>query len=170
MALDFGQYEPANKKGRDALDDGTVGGPFTQGRVTNAVTASKAKPELYNPGQQGVFGANPLMTPKYARNSGLRDAEYRETMARLYISLADVGRQAIDNYLATLPDQQTKALAQVLGASNAKGSAGTGFIDFFLTSAQESFQEVMQVDKVLADDYVAFFYGQSPPVFQYSGM
>lgn len=171
--LDFGQYEPANKKGRDALDDGTVAGAFTQGRVTNALNASRAKPELYNPGQQGVFAANPLMTPKYARNiaNGVaRDAEYRETMARLYISLADVGPQAITNYLATLPDQQTKALAQVLLASNNKGSGGTGFIDFFLTSAQESFQEVLQVDKVLADDYVAFYYGQSPPIFQYSGV
>jgi len=171
--LDFGQYEPANVKGRDALDDGTVGGAFTQGRVTNALAASRERPSMYNPGQQGVFGANPLMTPKYARNNSngvARDAEYRETMARLYISLADVGSTAISNYLAGLPDQQTKALAQVLLASNNKGSGGTGFIDFFLTSANEAFQEVMQVDKVLADDYVAFYYGQSPPIFQYSGV
>jgi len=34
----------------------------------------------------------------------------------------------------------------------------------------DSFQEITQVDKVLADDYVAFFFGQQPPQFQYSGM
>jgi hypothetical protein len=147
--LDFGSFETANQRG---------------------VGATAKTPGAYNTGQQGVFGANPLMTPKYARNNGPRDAEFRDTMARLYISLADAGDPAITAYLASLPNQETKALASVLLSSGKGGSAGTGFIDFFLTSANESFQEVMQVDKVLADDYVAFYYGQSPPMFQYSGV
>jgi hypothetical protein len=123
----------------------------------------------YNPGQQGVFGLNPLATPKYALNDGARDAEFRNTLARLYISLADMGDAQISAYLATLPqDGATQALAQVLLGANSKG--GTGFVDFFLTVANEPFQEIMQVDKVMSDDYVAFFYGTQPPQFQYSGM
>lgn len=123
----------------------------------------------YNPRQQGVFADNPLMTPKYAKNRGLRDAEFRDTLARIYISLADASDAVRSAYLASLPgDQATQALAQVLLGGNSQG--GSGFIDFFLTSISEPFQEIMQVDKVLADDYVAFFFGQSPPQFQYSGM
>lgn len=136
------------------------------------LTLEANKTATYNTRQHGVFGANPLMTPKYARNLGERDAEFKETLARMYIALPQTGSVDEDQkireaYLASLPqDDRTQALAKVLLAS---GEGGTGFIDFFLASAQESFQEVVQVDKVLADDYVAFFYGQSPPQFQYSG-
>jgi hypothetical protein len=119
----------------------------------------------YNPKQNGVFGANPLMTPKYAQFAP-RDAEFRDTLARLYISVADLGADARNQYLATVP-AESQALATVLLGD--KSAGGSGFIDFFLTSANEQFQEIMQVDKVLSDDYVAFFYGQQPPVFQYSG-
>ncbi len=123
----------------------------------------------YNRGQQGVFGLNPLATPKYSRNNGLRDAEYKETLARMYVSLADADNGTKDAYLASLPgDAQIQALAKVLIGYGQKG--GTGFIDFFLTQANETFQEVRQVDKVLGDNYVAFYFGQEPPVFQYSGM
>ena len=122
----------------------------------------------YNARQQGVFAMHPLATPKYAKNRGLRDAEFRDTLARLYISLADASDTVRNAYLASLPgDAATQSLASVLLGTNSKG--GTGFVDFFLTSANESFQEIMQVDKVMADDYVAFFYGQQPPQFQYSG-
>jgi hypothetical protein len=122
----------------------------------------------YNVRQQGVFAMHPLATPKYAKNRGLRDGEFRDTLARLYISLADASDAVRNAYLASLPgDAATQALAAVLLGANSKG--GTGFVDFFLTSANESFQEIMQVDKVMADDYVAFFYGQQPPQFQYSG-
>lgn len=138
-------------------------------KVYGTLRDSNGSTSQYNPGQQGVFGLNPLATPKYAQNSGLRDAEFRNTLARLYISLADMGETQINNYLATLPpDSATQSLAKVLLGANSKG--GTGYVDFFLTSANEPFQEIMQVDKVMADDYVAFFYGTQPPQFQYSGM
>lgn len=122
----------------------------------------------YNSGQYGVFGINPLSTPKYAKNIGGRDAEYRDTLARIYISLADMGTTAINTYLQSLPqDASTQALAQVLLGANSKG--GTGFVDFFLSQANEPFEEIMQIDKVMSDDYVVFFFGQKPPVFQYTG-
>lgn len=116
------------------------------------------------PKQQGVFAQNPLMTPKYARNKGERNAEFRESMARMYLSLADLSSEAQAYYLKTIPnDRRVKALAEVLALS--KG----GFIDFFLQQITESYNEAMQVDKVLGDNYVAFFFGQEPPVFQYAG-
>jgi hypothetical protein len=123
----------------------------------------------YNPGQQGVFGLNPLATPKYAKNKGRRDNEFKDTLARLYISLENASPASQQSYLASLPgDSATQALANVLLANTQAG--GTGFVDFFLTQANEQFQEIVQLDKVLADDYVAFLFGQEPPRFQYTGM
>lgn len=119
--------------------------------------------------QHGVFGLHPLATPKYAINKGARDNEFKETLARMYVSLADASEQVKQQYLASLPgDAQTQALAKVLvGAGQQNG--GTGFIDFFLQQVNESWQESMQIDKVLGDNYVAFYFGQEPPTFQYSG-
>lgn len=123
-----------------------------------------------SPHQQGVFGLHPLSTPKYAFNKGDRDAEFKDTLARMYVSLANEGDAVKQAYLASLDksDQRVTALAQVLIGSNNTG--GTGFVDFFLNQVNESFQEAVQIDKVLGDNYVAFFFGQQPPVFQYSGV
>lgn len=141
-----------------------MAGPYGNYQSANAVGALGP---IQN--QQGVFAQNPLATPKYAKNVGLRDAEFRSTLARLYISLADMGQAQISAYLASLPgDAATQSLAQVLLGANSNG--GTGFVDFFLSQANETFEEIMQIDKVMADDYVAFFYGTKPPTFQYAGM
>lgn len=122
----------------------------------------------YNKRQQGVFAEHPLMTPKYAFNRGNRDAEFKETLARMFISLANTNKDTIQAYLSSLPaDDRIRALAQVLIGQGQKPAAG--FIDFFLTQINESFQEKMQVDEVLADNYVAWYFGQAPPVFTYSG-
>lgn len=119
--------------------------------------------------QHGVFGLHPLATPKYAFNKGARDNEYKETLARIYVSLAEASEQVKQQYLSSLPgDAQTQALAKTLiGAGQAKG--GTGFIDFFLQQVNETWQESVQIDKVLGDNYVAFYFGQEPPIFQYAG-
>jgi len=121
----------------------------------------------YNRGQQGVFGLHPLATPKYAANNGERDAEFKETLARMYIALPD--GFPITDYLLTLPqDPATMALAGVL-LGNGNSKSNVGFIDFFLQQVNESFQECVQVDKVMGDNYVAFYFGQEPPTFQFSG-
>jgi len=119
--------------------------------------------------QHGVFGLHPLATPKYAFNKGARDNEFKESLARMYVSLADASEQLKQQYLTSLPgDAATQALAKVLvGLGQQRG--GTGFIDFFLQQVNESWQESVQVDKVLGDNYVAFYFGQEPPVFQYAG-
>jgi len=113
----------------------------------------------------GVFGTNPGSTPKRAINNGRRDAEYRETMARLFVEIPS----GVNDFLASI-SPETQALARVLatGGSSA-GSGGTGFIDFLLTGAQESFAEKAQIVDTLTDNYVAFYSGEQPPLFQYSG-
>lgn len=159
MAGPYGNFLPGNQSGT---------GSFAIDKDQNPVILPSGNAG-YNPRQNGVFALHPLATPKYAKNVGLRDAEFRDTLARLYISLADSGDAVRDAYLRSLPgDEATQSLAKVLLGANSQG--GTGFIDFFLTSANESFQEITQIDKVLGDDYVAFFYGQQPPVFQYQGV
>lgn len=128
-----------------------------------------ARDTSYNAGQTGVFARSPLMTPKYALNKGVRDAEFKETLARMYISLAGADPDTKQAYIDSLPsDDRIKALAKVLVGANA-GTGGTGFIDFFLGQAQENFTEKMQVDEVLSDNYVVFYFGQQAPVFTYSG-
>lgn len=116
----------------------------------------------------GVFGRNPGATPKYAFNDPgrARDAEYRETMARLFIEMP---ASRIDAFLKTV-SPQTRPLAKVLTTATGSGGAGgTGFIDFLMTNAQEGFQEKTQIVDTLTDNYVAFYSGQEPPVFSYSG-
>jgi hypothetical protein len=154
------------------MGDIVMAGPYTKADGSDVPFVAFNKTDKYNTRQNGVFGSNPLMSPKYSKFAP-RDAEFRDTLARLYIALpisGDPTRDAVvrQQYLDSLPkDGATQALANVL-LNSAEGN-GPGFIDFFLTAANEPFQEIMQVDKVLADDYVAFFYGQQPPVFQYSG-
>lgn len=125
----------------------------------------------YNKGEQGVFAEYPFSTPKYGRKNGLRDNEFKDTLARFYISLAGGGAngsEAIKAYVESVPPE-ARSLAQVLVGSKS-ASGGTGFIDFFLTQVNETFSEVAQVEKTLSDNYVAFFFGSEPPVFQYSGI
>lgn len=139
------------------------------GPYGNLRTANNAATDPSIRRQQGIFADQPLSTPKYARNvsgGSARDAEFRNTMARLYISLADASPTTQAAYLASL-SEEAKPLAQVLLGNNSQGAAG--YIDFILSQAVETTQEVVQVEKVVGDDYVAFFFGQAPATFQYSG-
>ena len=125
----------------------------------------------YNRGQNGVFGLHPAMTPKYAVNAGLRDAEYRDSLARMFLSLSGASAQVKQAYLKSVAGlgDDVLALAKVLIGSMAGPHGGTGFIDFILSQVQEQFQEKYQVSEVLGDSYVAYFFGQAAPVFSYSG-
>lgn len=115
---------------------------------------------------QGVFGDNPGATPKYAFNKGARDAEYKESMARLFI---EIPPGEVESFLNSLPEE-TRPLAQVLiSGQDVGGAGGTGFIDFLLTQAQEPMKEKAQIVDTLTDNYVAFYSGQSPMLFRYSG-
>jgi len=116
----------------------------------------------------GVFGVNPGSTAKYAINRGPRDAEYSESMARMFIELPN--NKAIADFKKTV-SAAARPLADVLvSGTGTGGGGGTGFVDFLLTNANENFQEKAQIADTLTDNYVAFYSGQEPPLFQYSGV
>lgn len=116
---------------------------------------------------KGVFAEQPGATLKYAINDGKpRDAEYRETLARLFIQM---GEQERVQFVQSVPPE-TRALAQVLCGVGTGASGGTGFVDFILTQAVEPFQEKVQVVETLSDNFVVYLFGQSAPQFQYSGV
>jgi hypothetical protein len=115
----------------------------------------------------GVFATHPGATPKYAVNRGPRDAEYQQTMARLFVEIPE---GQMESFIDSLPEE-TRPLARVLASGGPTDGAGnTGFFDFLLTGAQESFAEKAQIVDTLTDNYVAFYSGQAPPVFTYRGV
>ena len=117
---------------------------------------------------RGVFAKNPATTPKY--HTGNTDVT-REYMARLFIPFASETARKV--FVRTVP-QQSRALAEHLAVSNntAKGGKpyGMGYIDFLLQSASEQYAEKLQVVDAVGDNYIAYYLGQNPPVFQYSGV
>lgn len=116
--------------------------------------------------RQGVFGRHPGSTSKNAVNRGRRDAEHRESMARLFVEIPGNDMEAFMDTVSA----ETRPLARILAtAADGSGTGGTGFLDFLLTSAQEPFAEKAQIVDTLTDNYVAFYSGQAPPLFQYRG-
>jgi len=128
-------------------------------------------------GAGGVF-ANIFQgaTPKY--NLGNRrpriDTQHRNTLARLYIRV-DRGEYA--TFLNSIGDSQVKShLAPRIAGDptqnrnrNEVAHTTTGYVDFLITQIQERYQEKMQVSETLADNYVAYFFGQAAPIWNYSG-
>jgi hypothetical protein len=113
----------------------------------------------------GVFSNFPGATPKYALNKGPRDAEYRETMARLFVQVPETERK---DFVSSCPPE-TRPLAEVLCGGGPSAASATGFIDFLLTSVQESFQEKVQVVESLSDNFIIYTFGQKAPTFSYGG-
>ena len=111
-------------------------------------------------GRKGVFAQNPAMTPKYHTNNNEVSLGY---MARMFIPFEDpaLGEAFVNSFGE---DDATKILATALT------SAGYGYLDFLLQRADEPQQEKFQVVDVLSDNYVSYFYGRQPPMFQYSGV
>lgn len=116
--------------------------------------------------EMGQFAQYPGSTPKYVINKGPRDAEYRETMARMFIEMP---QQERDLFVTSCPPE-TRPLARALCGVDTGGSGGTGFIDFLLTNISEPFNEKIQVVETLSDNFVIYTFGQQAPQFQYSGI
>jgi len=117
---------------------------------------------------RGVYAKNPATTPKY--HTGNADVT-KEYMARLFIPFATEGARGL--FIRTVPDE-AKALADHLAVSDlsrfSEAGFGLGYIDFLLQSASEQFNEKVQVVDAVGDNYIAYYLGHNPPVFQYSGM
>jgi hypothetical protein len=116
---------------------------------------------------RGVFAAVPGSTPKYAKNVGEQETDFRETMARMFLPVVNY-----DEFVGSFAGSDTEQLARIIGGqvSEKDGtSGGSGYIDFLLQNVQHAFQEKSQIVETLADDHVAYFFGQAAPVFTYSG-
>jgi len=116
---------------------------------------------------RGVFGEFPGATPKYALNDKNPSPDFRETMARMFMAVPSYTEFVKESALNANVNQ----IATVLGgeATNGGTTGGNGYVDFLLQSVQHSFQEKAQVVEVLADDHVAYFFGQAAPTFAYGG-
>jgi hypothetical protein len=117
---------------------------------------------------RGVFGEQPGMTPKYSRNQGNREPDFKESLARLFVQ---VGPSEYEQFVDSVPEE-SQALARVLAGTNqgmGGSRGGVGYIDFLLQSAPISLQEKIAVVETLADNYVLYTFGQSAPSFSYSG-
>jgi hypothetical protein len=120
----------------------------------------------------GIFGEVPASTPKYARQNGEERRDFREQMARLFIQVPDYTKFVAEFNNAPESQQIAKVLGGTItkdGNTNASGTEGNGYVDFLLQNVQHSFQEKSQVVEMLADEHVAYFFGQGAPVFTYSG-
>jgi hypothetical protein len=120
---------------------------------------------------RGVFGKFPGATPKYALNDGTGEqSDFREQMARMFIQVKNY-KNFVDSFDK---NSGSKRIAEVIGGTvSADGltnpNEGNGYIDFLLQTVQHGFQEKHQVVETLADDHVAYFFGQAAPMFTYGG-
>lgn len=119
------------------------------------------------PSKYGIRSRSPRSTPKYNQYLNLRHREFLQTTARMYISVKNPS-----NFVNEVGkgNQHLKAIARVLAGNNKVEESGKGYIDFLLLQANHALNEKVQVIETLSDNYVAFFFGQSAPIFQYSGM
>lgn len=117
---------------------------------------------------RGVFAEQPGMTPKYARNRGQREPDFKETLARLFVQ---VGPKEYQRFVNSVPDE-SQALARVLAGTNqgtGGGMGGVGYVDFLLQQAPINLQEKVAITELLSDNYVLYAFGQGAPTFSYSG-
>lgn len=126
-------------------------------------------------------------TPKYAKNSGARGDLFRDTMARMYVR---IDATEMDLFLASVGDDHTRenltrrlvgdptppqnrppavGRAPNVTAQRTTRADTNGYLDFFIQSVQMNMQEKIQVSETLSDNYVAYAFGQAPPVWVFSG-
>ncbi len=127
-------------------------------------------------------------TPQYAKNDGFRGDMFRNTLARMFIRVDEPERGGL--FLPSIGDSFTKnVLAPRLTgdprpqrSGNETGTEanasqrrppspaqGNGYLDFLITQVQHSLTEKYQTSETLADNSVTFFFGQSTPIWPYSG-
>lgn len=115
----------------------------------------------------GQYAAYPGATPKYVRHRPGRPRENYDTLARMYIRVN--GPKAPDNIRQHLKNSVSKNVAEVMLGDGSGASPALGYVDFFLDTIQKNHTEKVQVTDVLEDNFVAFFFGASPPVYTFSG-
>lgn len=117
--------------------------------------------------KKGIYSRYPAQTPKYGQQGP--EGTYAEDVARFYITLADP-KSDWSNFVIEVSNHNPDAGPIALGVTTGKeDNRSYGYVDFMLESITTSFSEKAQVNEVLTDNYVAYFYGQRAPVFTLSG-
>jgi hypothetical protein len=140
-------------------------------RIINSNTNAVYRPTN---GAGGVFASYIQgVTPKYAKNAGSREILQRNSMARIYIR---VDLAEIELFKQSIGDSHTRnqLVDRLIGDPANPRRRGetivdTGYIDFVLQSVDIGFQEKLQVSETLADNFVAYYFGQAAPVWNFSG-
>jgi hypothetical protein len=151
-----------------------VANPFDYGDLIGGDTLT-AEIEGLPPGISSLSGTKGAL----ARETGTT-RKYRtdidgatETMARLMVPRPDASSRW--RFVASVTDPEAHNLAKYVTTygeqKNQMATAGTGlgYIDFLLQNIQETYEEKVQIVDVLSDNYVAYYFGTSPPIFRYSG-
>lgn len=112
---------------------------------------AKTKPETYK------------MTPKY-NDPYTQDSSARK-MAKILIS------SSLKTQIEKTLKIQNDPILALLGTGGVDGSTeGRGYLDFFLQSADETFDEKFQIVETLGDSYAIFGLGKKPRVVNFSGV
>lgn len=140
-------------------------------------------------GAGGVFaGFMQGATPKYAKNDGRgRPDLFRDTLARIFVR---IDPDELETFRDSIADEHTKnrLFPRLVGGSTspdgnlgpqsnvpdrslqrARSVGGNGYLDFMIQAVQAPLQEKIQVTETLSDNYVLFAFGQSAPVWNFSG-
>ena len=124
------------------------------------------RPEDGIKGPIGFFGGTQGATPKYAKNTGGINDDFRESMARFFITPAGKPKEVLATRIAHLPEVLrgdgafTSVLEQIYG---------NGYIDFLLQSVQTGLSEKVELTENLGGGYTAYYFGTSPQMLQCSG-
>jgi hypothetical protein len=115
----------------------------------------------------GQYSSFPGATPKYARHLPGRNRENYDTLARMYIRVKNKARP--DRIRKSLKSSVSQNVSTVMLGDGSSASPARGYVDFFLETIQSNLSEKVQVTEVLEDNFVAFFFGASPPMYTFSG-
>lgn len=118
-------------------------------------------------GAGGVFARDIQgATPKYARNDGDGRADnFRDTLCRFFIRVDPQDKDLFRRSIADPVLASTGILNRVAG--DPRGNKG--YVDFLLTNASMSFQELIQVGQVLSGNHLVYTFDQQPVTLEMQG-
>lgn len=118
-------------------------------------------------GARGVFaewiqGA----TPKYARNRGFRSDLFRDTLSRIMVRVTD--EELVSLFTPSVADAHVRT--QLLPSLTGDPRGARGYVDYLVQSMRLPLSEKVQVSETLADNYVLYTFGGTPPIANFQGV
>jgi hypothetical protein len=135
---------------------------FEQSQGVMSADESFLSGEITKIGQRGVLSTAPegyAQSPKFA--------EYPSDLSKMARLVIPVQKAQYNALINSVP-ARSKDIAMKLFVHDVQSQAG--YLYFLLTQVQEARQEKLQVAETAGDNYVAYAFGGSAPVFNYSGV